>query len=129
MPRIRPPGDARSNGITHTDVIAVADDMGLETFALGGMSEGGPAVLTTAATRTPAGDGRHASSTISKLPGQRAEHRPCEVLGRVTMQPLVRRNGTMVAAPVQGDVDCRRGRIACTAYRRRGLGLATAYDK
>ena len=32
------------------DVIAVADDLGLETFALGGMSEGGPIALATAAT-------------------------------------------------------------------------------
>jgi hypothetical protein len=52
------------------DVIAVADDMGLETFALGGMSEGGPLVLTTAATRTPAGDGRHASSIIRSYPAK-----------------------------------------------------------
>jgi class 3 adenylate cyclase len=34
------------------DVIAVADDLGLETFALGGMSEGGPIALATAATHT-----------------------------------------------------------------------------
>jgi class 3 adenylate cyclase/pimeloyl-ACP methyl ester carboxylesterase len=33
-----------------SDVIAVADDLGLETFALGGMSEGGPIALATAAT-------------------------------------------------------------------------------
>ena len=32
------------------DVIAVADDLGLETFALGGLSEGGPIALGTAAT-------------------------------------------------------------------------------
>ncbi|HEV8574558.1 MAG TPA: adenylate/guanylate cyclase domain-containing protein [Dehalococcoidia bacterium] len=32
------------------DVIAVADDLSLETFALGGMSEGGPIALATAAT-------------------------------------------------------------------------------
>jgi len=32
------------------DVIAVADDLGLNTFALGGMSEGGPIALATAAT-------------------------------------------------------------------------------
>jgi class 3 adenylate cyclase/pimeloyl-ACP methyl ester carboxylesterase len=32
------------------DVIAVADDLGLESFALGGMSEGGPIALATAAT-------------------------------------------------------------------------------
>jgi class 3 adenylate cyclase/pimeloyl-ACP methyl ester carboxylesterase len=32
------------------DVIAVADDLGCETFALGGMSEGGPIALATAAT-------------------------------------------------------------------------------
>ncbi len=32
------------------DVIAVADDLGLATFALGGMSEGGPIALATAAT-------------------------------------------------------------------------------
>src|SRR5207247_11170485 len=32
------------------DVIAVADDLGLETFALGGMSEGGPIALATAET-------------------------------------------------------------------------------
>ena len=32
------------------DVIAVADDLGFETFALGGMSEGGPIALATAAT-------------------------------------------------------------------------------
>lgn len=32
------------------DVIAIADDLGLETFALGGMSEGGPIALATAAT-------------------------------------------------------------------------------
>jgi class 3 adenylate cyclase/esterase/lipase len=31
------------------DVIAVADDLGFETFALGGMSEGGPIALATAA--------------------------------------------------------------------------------
>ncbi len=28
-----------------------------------------------------------------------------EVLGRVTMQVIVRRDCTMIAAPVQGDVD------------------------
>ncbi len=32
------------------DVIAVADDLAVETFALGGMSEGGPIALATAAT-------------------------------------------------------------------------------
>jgi len=32
------------------DVIAVADDLGLESFAIGGMSEGGPIALATAAT-------------------------------------------------------------------------------
>jgi class 3 adenylate cyclase/pimeloyl-ACP methyl ester carboxylesterase len=32
------------------DVIAVADDLGLESFAVGGMSEGGPIALATAAT-------------------------------------------------------------------------------
>src|SRR3990172_12637496 len=33
-----------------SDVIAVADDLGFETFALGGLSEGGPIALATAAT-------------------------------------------------------------------------------
>ena len=32
------------------DVIAVADDVGFDSFALGGISEGGPIALTTAAT-------------------------------------------------------------------------------
>src|SRR3989304_4501988 len=32
------------------DVIAVADDLGLESFVLGGLSEGGPIALATAAT-------------------------------------------------------------------------------
>ena len=32
------------------DVIAVADDLGFDSFALGGMSEGGPIALATAAT-------------------------------------------------------------------------------
>jgi class 3 adenylate cyclase len=35
-----------------SDVIGVADDLGLEAFALGGMSEGGPIALATAATHT-----------------------------------------------------------------------------
>jgi class 3 adenylate cyclase/esterase/lipase len=33
-----------------SDVIAIADDLGLDKFALGGMSEGGPIALATAAT-------------------------------------------------------------------------------
>jgi hypothetical protein len=48
---------------------------------------------------------RHAASIIGKSPGQGGEHRPGEVLHRVTMQVFVRGYCTMIAAPIQCDVD------------------------